>query len=125
MTLMFLILFVPPLETALWFARALHPWTFLGLQTVKTSFWALYLILAVATMATKPVLKYEELWALWKIWLMVGIALNLVCCVGALVYGAVVLRKWRRVERAYERLEEPAVKTAASGPSSSTEGLVP
>jgi len=124
MTLMFLVLFIPPLETALWFARAMHPWTHLGLQIFKTGFWALYLILAITTMAMKPVLKYEQLWALWKIWLMVGIALNLVCCIGALVYGAVVLRRWRRVERAYERLEEPAVKAGGPDRSSSTDALV-
>lgn len=125
MTLMFLILFIPPLEIALWFARVLHPWTYLGLQVCKTGFWALYLVLAVATMATKPVLRYKEVWSLWKIWLMVGIALSLVCCTGALVYGSVVLRKWRRTERAYERLKEPVAKGAAPGPSSSTEALVP
>ena len=125
MTLMFLILFIPPLEIALWFARVLHPWTYLGLQVCKTGFWALYLVLAVATMATKPVLRYEELWALWKIWLMVGIALNFVCCVGSLVYGAVVLRRWRRTARAYDRLQEPATKSSEPHASSSTEALVP
>jgi len=130
MTLLFLHLFTPPLETALWFTRILHPWTYLTLQIAKTSFWTIYLVLAIATMVTKSVLRYEELWALWRIWLIVGIALNLACCLGALAYGAWVVRRWRRLERTYDRLVEQGLEGGERGigvsqASGSSEALVP
>lgn len=93
---MFICILLTAAEIGLWFVRALHPWTFLGMQIFKTTFWALYFAVGIATTVVQRVIESNIIWTPWMYWQAVGLSLAFVTSVGALVYGAAVMHRYRK-----------------------------
>jgi hypothetical protein len=80
----------------LWFVRALHPWTFLGIQIFKSTFWILYFAIGIATTVVQRVIDSSLIWPLWKLWQAAGMSASLAVTLAALIYSSVVVHKYRR-----------------------------
>lgn len=96
MAFMFICILLTAMEIGLWFVRALHPWTFLGVQIFKTTFWSLYCAVGLATTVAQRVIEHDLIWTIWRWWQVVGLILALGVAVGGLIYGAVVMHRYRK-----------------------------
>lgn len=102
---MFICILLTAAEIGLWYVRALHPWTFLGIQVFKSTFWLLYFCVGMATTVAQRVVESDLVWTIWKIWQAVGMSLAFVVTIAALVYGAVVVHRYRK-GRTYGQTED-------------------
>lgn len=111
----FICILLTAAEIGLWFVRALHPWTFLGIQIFKSTFWILYFAIGIATTVAQRVIDSDLIWTIWKYWQAAGMAASLAITIAALIYGSVVVHKYRRagdvadmasVDRTYRKEEE-------------------
>jgi len=92
----FICILLTAAEVGLWFVRALHPWTFLGLQIFKSTFWILYFAIGIATTVVQRVIDSSLIWPFWKLWQAAGMSASLAITLAALIYGSVVVHKYRR-----------------------------
>jgi hypothetical protein len=76
--------------------RALHPWTFLGIQVFKSIFWVLYFAIGIATTVVQRVIDSDLIWPFWRLWQAAGMAASLAVTLVALIYGSVVAHRYRR-----------------------------
>lgn len=93
---MFICILLTAAEIGLSFAHALHPWTFLGTQIFKSTFWLIYFAAGMATTVAQRVIDSDLVWTAWRYWQAVGISLAFAVTIAALIYGAVVVHKYRR-----------------------------
>lgn len=93
---MFISILLTAGEIGLSFAHALHPWTFLGIQVFKSTFWIIYFAVGIITTVAQRGIESNLIWTAWQIWQAVGISLALVIILAALVYGSVVVHKYRK-----------------------------
>lgn len=92
----FICILLTAAEIGLWFVRALHPWTYLGLQIFKSTFWILYFIIGIATTVVQRVIDSSLIWSIWKYWQAAGMAASLAITIAALIYGSVVVHRYRK-----------------------------
>jgi hypothetical protein len=93
---MFICILLTAAEVGLWFVRALHPWTFLGLQVFKSIFWVLYFSVGIATTVEQRVIDSSLIWPFWKLWQAASLAAALAVTLAALIYASVVAHRYRR-----------------------------
>lgn len=102
----FICILLTAAEIGLWFVRALHPWTFLGIQVFKSTFWILYFAVGIATTVVQRVIDSSLIWPFWKLWQAAGMSAALAVTIAALIYGAVVAHKYRRAGKFAEMTSE-------------------
>jgi hypothetical protein len=93
---MFICILLTAAEIGLWFVRALHPWTFLGIQVFKSIFWVLYFAVGIATTVEQRVIDSSLIWPFWRLWQAASLAAALATTLAALIYGSVVAHRYRR-----------------------------
>lgn len=124
---MFICILLTSAEVGLWFVRALHPWTFLGIQVFKTTFWLLYFSVGIATTVVRKVIESNLIWPFWRIWQAAGMSLAFIVTIAALIYGSVIAHRYRKaglsrsMENEIYRKEDEAdfsdVPSPSRGPS--------
>jgi hypothetical protein len=93
---MFICILLTAAEVGLWFVRALHPWTFLGIQVFKSIFWVLYFAVGIATTVEERVIDSGIIWPFWRLWQAASLAAAFAVTLAALIYGSVVAHRYRR-----------------------------
>lgn len=93
---MFICILLTAAEIGLSFTHALHPWTFLGIQIFKSTFWTIYFAVGMATTVAQRVIESNLIWTPWKYWQAVGMSFAFAVTIAALIYGAVVVHRYRR-----------------------------
>ncbi|KAM0714965.1 hypothetical protein Q7P37_009430 [Cladosporium fusiforme] len=93
---MFICILLTAAEIGLSFVHALHPWTFLGSQIFKSTFWTIYFAVGIVTTVAQRIIDSGIIWGVWQIWQTVGLVLTFVVTIAALVYGAVVVHRHRK-----------------------------
>jgi hypothetical protein len=110
----FICILLTAAEIGLWFVRALHPWTYLGIQIFKSTFWVLYFAIGIATTVVQRVIDSSLIWSIWKYWQAAGMSASLAITIAALIYGSVVVHRYRKSgliadmsdEKTYRKEEE-------------------
>lgn len=93
---MFICILLTAAEVGLWFVRALHPWTFLGIQVFKTIFWLLYFAVGIATTVASRVIDSDLIWPFWKLWQAASLSVAFAATIAAFIYAIVVAHRYRR-----------------------------
>lgn len=83
------------LEIAFWMVDALHPYTFLGFQVFKATFWLVYFPLDIASTVMVRVIASQLIWGFWWILQTVFLSLGLTATLSAFIYGAWVAHTYK------------------------------